>query len=220
MQVTASSPTENRSQATSYLFTSLSPRKVRSIVDTLTAHTWLVKMDAFSWGESHKIVTPLLDGRIILTTKGSSYKFLLDSWSVPFALSCICLFLQIIYILLHWINTFRKPYSVIETEPSLIDTTTSTFSHSLQKKVKSYGGWTIYLFLVARLFGCLVLFALSVDPLLRCQRNHSGVDTVFKHLFAGCPEGFVTLTFVNLFPSSSFETIPDIMMIDSSSTAL
>ena len=154
----------------------------------------------------------LLNGQI--KAKGLSY--LSDSRSVPFALSCICLFLQIIHILLHWINTFRKPYSVIETEPSLIDTschtTTSTFSHSLKKKVKSYGGWTIYLFLMARLFGCLVLFALSVNSLLRCQKNYPGVDTVFKH-FVGCPEVFMTLTFVNPFPSSSFETIPDIILI-------
>ena len=174
-------------------------------------------MNAFSWGETHNLITLLLNGQTILTAKGSSFKFLSDSWSVPFALSCICLSLQIIHILLHWIITFRKPYPVIETEPSLIDTTTSTFSHSLKKKVKSHGGWTIYLFMVARLFGCLVLFALSVDSLLRCQKNHPDVD--FKHLFVGCPEGFMTPTFVNPFPSSSFETIPDIM-IDSSSTAL
>ena len=174
-------------------------------------------MDAFSWGESQNlnIISFLLNGQI----KAKGLSFPSDSWSVPFALSCICLFLQIIHILLHWINTFRKPSSVIETEPSLTDTMTpaGTFLRALKKKVKSHGGWTIYLFMVARLFGCLVLFALSVDSLLRCQKNHPDVD--FKHLFVGCPEGFMTPTFVNPFPSSSFETIPDIM-IDSSSTAL
>ena len=143
----------------------------------------------------------------------------LSSWSVPFVLSCICLFLQIIHVLLHWINTFRKPGS--ETEPSLTDNMASTFSRSLKEKAKSHGGWTIYLFMVARLFGCLVLFALSVNSLLlKCQKNHpGGVDTVFKHLFVGCPEGFLTLTFVNPFPLFSFATILDVM-IDSSSTAL
>ena len=144
------------------------------------------------------------------------FSFLSDSWSVPFALSCICLFLQIVHILLHWINTFRKPSSVIETGT---DTMSSTFSHSLKKKIKSHGGWSIYLFMVARLFGCLVLFALSVNSLLRCQKNHPGVDTVFKHLFVGCPEGFMTLTFVNPFPPFSFVTIPDVTS-DSSCTAL
>ena len=152
-------------------------------------------MDAFSWGESHNIISFLLNGQI-----KAGLSFLSDSWSVPFALSCICLFLQIIHNLLHWINTFRKPGSVIESE-SLTDTMASTFSHSLKKKVKSHGGWTIYLFMVARLFGSLVLFALSVNSLLRCQINHPGVDTVSKHLFVGCPEGFMTLTFVNPFPS-------------------
>ena len=172
-------------------------------------------MDAFSWEESHKIIT-LLNGQI--KTKG--LRFLMDSWSVPFALSCVCLFLQTIHILLHWINAFRKSYSVIETEPnSLTDTTTSTFSRSLVKKVKSHGGWTIYLFMVARLFGCLVLLALSVNSLLRCKKNHPGVDTVFKHLYAGCSEGLMTLTFVNPFPSFSFVTIPDVK-INSSFTAL
>ena len=152
-------------------------------------------MDAFSWGGLHSM-SFLLNGQI--KAKGLSY--LSDSRSVPFALSCICLFLQIIHILLHWINTFRKPGSVIESE-SLTDTMASTFSHSLKKKVKSHGGWTIYLFMVARLFGCLVLFALSVNSLLRCQKNHPGVDAVFRHIFVVCPEGFMTLTFVNLFLS-------------------
>ena len=170
-------------------------------------------MDAFSRGESHNIISFLLNEQI--EAKGLS--FLSDSWSVPFTLSCICLLLQTIHILLHWINTFRKPGSVIESESSLTDTMSSTFSHSLKKKVKSHGGWTIYLFMVARLFGCLVLFALSVNSLLRCQKNHPGVDTVFKHLFVGCPECFMTLTFVNPFPPFSF-VIPDIM-VDSSSTA-
>ena len=173
-------------------------------------------MDAFSWGESyHNIISFLLNGQI----KAKRLSFLSDSWSVPFALSCVCLFLQIIHILLHWMNTFRKPGSVIESEPSLSDTMASTFSQSLKNKVKGHGGWTIYLFMVARLFGCLVLFALFVNSLLRCQKNHPGVDTVFKHLFVGCPEVFMTLTFVNPFPSFSFVIIPEVM-IDSSFIAL
>ena len=166
-------------------------------------------MDAFSWGESHNVlISFLLNGQIKVNLKELS--FLSDSWLVPFALSCTCLFLQIIHILLHWIYTFRKHGSVIESD-SLTDTTASTFSDSLKKKVKSHGGWTIYLFMLARLFGCLVLFALSVNSLLRCQKNHPGVDTVFKHLFFfGCPESFMTLTFVNPSTSYSFVIIPDI----------
>ena len=156
-------------------------------------------MDAFSWGgipKNDKIISFLLDGQI--KVKGLSFQF--DSWSVPFALSCICLFLQVIHIFLHSINTFRRPDSVIEPAPSLANTMASTFS--LKKMVKSQGGWTIYLFMVARLFGCLLLFALSVNSLLRCQKSHPGVNTVFKDLFVGCPEGFMTLTFVN--PLSPF----------------
>ena len=171
-------------------------------------------MDAFSWAESHNIISFLLNGQI----KSKGLSFLSDSWSVPFAISCICLFLQIIHILLHWINAFRKPDSDTETEASLTDTMASTFLRSLKKKVKSLGGWTIYLFMVARLFGCLVLFALSVGSLLRRQKSHPGVDTVFKHFFVGCPEGFMTLTFVNPF-LRSLVTIPN-FTIYSSSTAV
>ena len=177
-------------------------------------------MDAFSWGESHNTIGFLLNGQI----KAKGLSFLSDSRSVPFALSCVGIFIQVIHILLHWINTFRKSGSVIDSEPSLTEflltgTMASTFSHSLKKKVKNHGGWTIYLFMVARLFGCLVLFALSLNSLLRCERSHPGVGTVFKHLFVGCPEGFMTLTFVNTFPSFSFITIPD-AMTDFSSIAL
>ena len=152
-------------------------------------------MDVISWGESHIIIGFLRNSQI--SAKGLS--FLSHSWSVPFTLSCICLFLQIIHVLLHSINTFRKPGSVIETELSSTDTTVSTISHALKKKSLRVGGWTIYLFLVARLFGCLLLFALSVNSLLRCQKNYQGVDSVFKYLLLACPEGLMTLTFVNPF---------------------
>jgi hypothetical protein len=184
-------PEKHFSQATSYLFsfTKTGSEHCRSRLPTPGS-----TMDTFGWGESHNILIFLLNGQI----KAKGLNFLSDSWSVPFALSCICLFLHIIHILLHWINILLKPGSVVETEPSLTDTMASTFSHSLKKRVKSHGGWTIYLFMVARLFGCLVLFALSVDSLLRCQKNHPDVDTVFKHLFV-CPEGSLTFTFVNPF---------------------
>jgi len=174
-------------------------------------------MDAFSWGESYNTISFLLNGQIkmkglkqacfayrSLSTRFSQLDFfpislLSDSWSVPFALSCICLFLQIIHILLYWVDTVRKPDSVVDTESSLADTMASTFSHSVKKKVRSHGGWTIYLFMVARLFGCLVLFTLSVNSFLGCQRNHPGVvDTVSKHLSVGCPEVLMTVPFVNL----------------------
>ena len=119
--------------------------------------------------------------------------FLSNSWSVPFAISCICLFLQIIHIIMHRINTFPKTGSVVETESVSADAMASAFSHLVMEKVKSHGGWTIYLFMVARLFGCLVLFALSINFLLGCQRNHSGVvDTVMDR----CPEILMTVTFV------------------------
>lgn len=129
----------------------------------------------------------------------SLISFLSHPWSVPFVFACICLFLQIVHILF---NTFRKPGSVIETESALTDSDTvvSPFLHSIKQKVKSHGGWTIYLFMMARLFGCFVLFALSVNSLLGCQRNHPDKDKVgipFKHLFLGCPEALMTVTFVN-----------------------
>lgn len=190
-------------------------------------------MDAFSWGlrEPYNAISLRLNGQKELNFKqvfcpqSTTSQFMIpfirfpsDSWSIPFVLSSICLFFQIIHILLHWINTFRKPGSVIQVESdSLTDTMTSTFSHSLKNKVKSLGGWAIYSFMVARLLGCLVLFALSVNSLLRYQKNHPGVDTVYKHLLVGCPEAFMTLTFVNPFPSFFFVIIPDIM-IDSSFT--
>lgn len=185
------------------------------IVDSSWLPTPGSMMDAFSWGDSHNVISFLWNGQI----KVKGFSFLSHLWSVPFVLSCVCLFLQIIHILLHSINSCRKPGFVTETEPSSADSTTSTFSHSLKKKIKSLGGWAIYLFMVARLFGCIVLFTLSVNSLLKCRKNHPDVETVFKHLFVACPESFMTLTFVNPFPSFSFVMNPD-FMIDSSSTAL
>ncbi|KAF8816575.1 hypothetical protein BYT27DRAFT_7127650, partial [Phlegmacium glaucopus] len=145
-----------------------------------------------TWRE-YNAINFLLNGQI--KAKGLKLNFPYGSWSVPFAVSCICLFLQTIHILHHWISTSRQPGCVLEIEP-LVDATASTFSHSVKKKVKSHGGWTIYLFMVARLFGCLVLFALSVNSLLKCQRNHSNiVGTLLKHLSVGCLEVLMTVTF-------------------------
>ena len=98
---------------------------------------------------------------------------------------------------MHWINTFRKPRTVIENEIVSTDMTDLTFSDSVTKRVKSYGGWMIYLFMVARLFGCLVLFALSVNSFLGCQRNHH--PGVFSDNFIVCPDSLITITFVNHF---------------------
>jgi hypothetical protein len=194
-------------------------------------------MDTFTTGrESYSLINLLLNWRIepnelnlkqVFSPQNQqcfsqldSFSYLSDSWSLPFAFSCICLFLQTIHILLHWINTFRKPRVIIEFESSVTDPMTSTFSHSVRKKVKSYGGWTIFLFMVARLVGCLALFVLSMSSFLGCQRNHPGVvDTVSKHLIMGCPEGLMTLTFVNSFPSFSSVITPKATH-NSSSTAL
>ncbi|KAF8799466.1 hypothetical protein BYT27DRAFT_7317211 [Phlegmacium glaucopus] len=151
-------------------------------------------MDVSSWGQ---YTTSFL---LQIKMKGLNLTFLSDSWLIPFAFSCISLSLQIIHIILHWTNTFRKPGSgFVETELPLVDTMATTFSHSLNNKVKNHGGWTIYLFMVARLFGCLALFALSVKSLLACRGNQPGIvdrlDTHFKHLFIWCPEAFMTVTF-------------------------
>ena len=118
---------------------------------------------------------------------------------------------------MHWINTSRKPRAVVENEIISTDTMDLTFSNSV---MKSYGEWTIYLFMVARLLACFVLFALSVNSFLGCQRNHHPgvIDTVFKHLIR-CPEGLVTITLVNHFPSISSVIIPKVMD-NYSSTAL
>ena len=78
---------------------------------------------------------------------------------------------------------------MVESEQVLTDTTPSTCLHSVMKKVKSYGGWTIYLFMVARSFGCLILLALSVYSLLVSQRNHPGV--------VECPEVLMAVAVVN-----------------------
>ena len=54
--------------------------------------------------------------------------------------------------------------------------------------------------MVARLLGCLALLALSVHTLLSCRgdRPPGGADTVYKHLFVGCPEVLMTVPLVNL----------------------
>ena len=119
-------------------------------------------------------------------------------------------FLQTIHFLLHSINAFRKP--VIETEPSLTDTTASTFSHSEDKKF-----WRMDNLLV---HGCALIWM-------------SSSFYVFCGLLAKVPEesprcrhkslrrvsgGLLTLTFVNPFLRSLL-IIPEVV-IDSSFTAL
>ena len=158
---------------------------------------------------------------MFLTFHSSLPSFLLDSWSIPFAFSCTCLSLQIIDIFVHCISTLQNPRAVVETEIFSTDKIAITLSRSITNKVKKYGGWTIYLFMVARLFGCLVLFASSIYSFLGCKRNHHPgvVDTASKHLIVRCPDGLNTITFVNLLLSLPSLSISEVVN-NSSSTAL
>lgn len=72
-----------------------------------------------------------------------------------------------------------------------------------QTRIADLGGFSIFMFAVARLFGCLVLLALSLRTLFAC--NCVGGNNSLCTPFAKCPEVFITLSFVSqLLPQLSF----------------
>jgi hypothetical protein len=72
-----------------------------------------------------------------------------------------------------------------------------------QTRIADLGGFFIFMFAIARLFGCLVLLALSLRTLFAC--NCAGGNDSLCASFAKCPEVFITLSLVSqLLPQLGF----------------
>ncbi|KDR74315.1 hypothetical protein GALMADRAFT_250126 [Galerina marginata CBS 339.88] len=109
-----------------------------------------------------------------------------DTRVIPFAVACLTLAFQAMHAIVVGLRFFRKPK---HDDISLVDPTThcepSGLAQRLKDHVRSYGGYVIFGFMVARLAGSVVLLYLSTVTLRSCEVKPKA-----------CPELFMTITYV------------------------
>lgn len=125
-----------------------------------------------------------------------------DTRSIPFIFSCVSLAFQIIHALLHWTTTkhHTKPLpNHPETIPQALANRNSPQSlQNLEYYIQFHGGSTIFVFLLARLIGCLVLLSLSVLGGCKSSSMDDFNRGVFWNLLSlECPESLMVLTYVS-----------------------
>ncbi|KAF8958075.1 multidrug resistance-associated ABC transporter [Flammula alnicola] len=112
-----------------------------------------------------------------------------DVRSIPFAVACLSIGLQVVHILAFWVISFiggKSPKSEEANVLDVVDTRHLGLSEKLKKHVAYYGGNTIFGFMVARLSGSVTLLQLSQTTLRKCHAN----------ALKECPEAFLTVAFL------------------------
>ncbi|KAF8965967.1 ABC transporter type 1, transmembrane domain-containing protein [Flammula alnicola] len=112
-----------------------------------------------------------------------------DIRSIPFAVACLSIGLQVVHILAFWVISFiggKSPKSEEANVLDVVDTRHLGLSEKLKKHVAYYGGNTIFGFMVARLSGSVTLLQLSQTTLRKCDAN----------ALKECPEAFLTVAFL------------------------
>ncbi|KAF8955959.1 ABC transporter type 1, transmembrane domain-containing protein [Flammula alnicola] len=112
-----------------------------------------------------------------------------DTRSIPFAVACLSIGLQVVHILAFWVISFigrKSPKSEEANVLDVVDTQHLGLSEKLKKHIAYYGGNAIFGFMVARLAGSVTLLQLSQTTLRKCDTN----------ALEGCPEAFLTVAFL------------------------
>jgi len=88
----------------------------------------------------------------------------------------------------------RKTEEVDGGEDGLGETHPEGLSARLKAHTRVFGGYTIYGFMLARLFGSVALFCLSIITLRQCAKIEVGE----------CPEAYFTVPYVSVLASRAF----------------
>ncbi|KAF8803419.1 multidrug resistance-associated ABC transporter [Phlegmacium glaucopus] len=144
----------------------------------------------YIWKDSTEQLIPLISKTIFN-----------DPRSIPFIFTCISLTFQIVHGLFtikhHTNPSFPLPDHP-ETIPPQANRNQPQSRQKLDSYIQSYGGSTLFVFLLARLIGCFVLLSLSVWSIGGCKPtpmddfNHG---VFWKFLSFECPQSFMVLTY-------------------------
>jgi len=108
------------------------------------------------------------------------------------AVSLVLLSLHALYRVYYCIN--RKTEELDGGEDGRGETHPEGLSARLKAQTCVFGGYTIYGFMLVRLFGSVALFSLSMITLRQCKKIEVGE----------CPEAYFTVPYVSAFASRAF----------------
>ena len=122
----------------------------------------------------------------------SSFRFLNSTLAIPLGVALSLISLQIVHGFVNIIKLKKHRHDGPSQREDVDPATFYYLTHDSKESV----GWTIFGFNVARLVGCLALFALSTKTLLSCLFHSQRLTSKPTHSFRDCPEIAITLTFV------------------------
>ena len=106
-----------------------------------------------------------------------------DSRVIPFFLSALFLAIQLLHL---FIKTVKNGLHLGQSENASIQS-------KWKERIRYVGGQTIFVFMVTRLIGSIVLLGLSLYTIQGCDIKSGGL----REPFTSCPELFLTTTFVS-----------------------
>ena len=102
-----------------------------------------------------------------------------DSRVIPFVVSAIFLVIQLLHTVVNWFYFGQHENASIQSK--------------WKERIRYVGGQTIFIFMVTRLIGSVVLLGLSLYTIQGCDIKSGGL----RESFTSCPELFLTTTFVS-----------------------
>ncbi|KAF8956519.1 multidrug resistance-associated ABC transporter [Flammula alnicola] len=145
-------------------------------------------MDVTSWGS-----------RLLTMARSQARDNLIvnDSLFIPFAIAVVLIIGQTLHALVACFRYLRKGSSLniapIDEEDAPTRSVTSL--QLIQARANDHGGWTIFVYAVARLAGCLTLLVLSSTTIVHCRDWRENSASPLR-LFFACPESFMVLTYL------------------------
>ncbi|KAF8963030.1 multidrug resistance-associated ABC transporter [Flammula alnicola] len=145
-------------------------------------------MDVTSWGSRLLTMAPSEPWDNLIVN---------DSLFIPFAIAVVLVTVQTLHALVACFRYLRKGSS-LNTAP--IDEEDAparsvTFLQLIQARANDHGGWTIFMYAVARLAGCLTLLVLSSTTIVRCRDWRENSASPLR-LFFTCHESLMVLTYL------------------------
>lgn len=178
-------------------------------------------MDLLSWGSQYPLEYGYVSQKIRdkwddlyveltshITNEADSSRYLhrplKESFTLPFTLAALFLSVQIIHFFVNVIKKTTKYFFGVRDSRSQTDQAQQlehpiypgTFKY-LSSGNRDRNVLIIFGYAVARLLGCLSLFAMSMKTLTGCSRSQQpGLELRLSGIFEECPEAFMTLTYV------------------------
>ncbi|KAF9526532.1 multidrug resistance-associated ABC transporter [Crepidotus variabilis] len=132
-----------------------------------------------------------------------SFPPLTETRYIPFSVASLVLVIQVLHFTTVKIKSFfiSSDASIKDAEesnasaPAVRSEESLTIEEKLKAWVAGFGGIEIFVFMVARLFGCVSLFIFTANATPNCQAKHLTGREEWKDYLLQCPESLMAVTY-------------------------